>query len=68
MVSLYISRVTLEVGNLQEVMDKIREPLERIRDADIILVNKGDLDTDMKGYAGKIPRYNMRYKRHTFTA
>ncbi|MBA4418189.1 MAG: tetraacyldisaccharide 4'-kinase [Syntrophus sp. (in: bacteria)] len=39
-----------------------REPLERIRDADIILVNKGDLDADMKGYAGKIPQYKMRYK------
>jgi tetraacyldisaccharide 4'-kinase len=39
-----------------------REPLERIRDADIILVNKGDLDEDMEAYTEKIPTYKMRYK------
>ncbi len=39
-----------------------REPLERIRDADIILINKGDLDADMEAYAGQTPRYRMRYK------
>ena len=39
-----------------------REPLERIRDADIILVNKGDLDEDMEAYTEEIPTYRMRYK------
>ncbi|MDR2018008.1 MAG: tetraacyldisaccharide 4'-kinase [Syntrophobacterales bacterium] len=39
-----------------------REPLERIRDADIILVNKGDLDEDMRAYTDEIPTYRMRYK------
>ena len=39
-----------------------REPLDRIRDADIILVNKGDLDEDMEAYTGEIPTYRMRYK------
>ena len=39
-----------------------REPPERIRDADFILVNKGDLDAYMEEMAGEIPRYRMRYK------
>ncbi len=39
-----------------------REPLERVREADIILVNKGDLDEEMEEAAGDIPRYRIRYK------
>jgi tetraacyldisaccharide 4'-kinase len=39
-----------------------REPLERIKKADIILVNKGELDREMEAITGEIPRYRMRYK------
>ena len=39
-----------------------REAPERIREADIILVNKGDLDVHIENLAEEIPRYRMRYK------
>jgi len=39
-----------------------REHLERVRDADVILVNKGDLDDDIREYTKDIPRYMMGYK------
>ena len=39
-----------------------REPLERIRDADIILVNKGDLDEMMDSLTEGMSRYRIRYK------
>jgi tetraacyldisaccharide 4'-kinase len=39
-----------------------REPLERVKKADIILVNKGDLDREMKAITEEIPRYRIQYK------
>lgn len=39
-----------------------REPFERIKEADIILVNKGDLDNDAKTITKGIPSFKVKYK------
>ncbi len=39
-----------------------REPFARVRDADIILVNKGQPDKEMEGYMDEARCYTMRYK------
>ena len=39
-----------------------REPVERLREADIILVNKGELDPEMEALAKDKPRYRIRYR------
>jgi tetraacyldisaccharide 4'-kinase len=39
-----------------------REPFERIKEADIILVNKGDLDNDTKDITKGIPAFKVKYK------
>lgn len=39
-----------------------RESAKRIGEADIILVNKGELDDDTRHYAGRIPAFHITYK------
>jgi tetraacyldisaccharide 4'-kinase len=39
-----------------------REEVERIKDADIILVNKGDMDGDARQYSEGVPVFRARYK------
>jgi tetraacyldisaccharide 4'-kinase len=39
-----------------------RESTGRIGEADIILVNKGELDDDTRHYAGRIPAFHVTYK------
>jgi tetraacyldisaccharide 4'-kinase len=39
-----------------------REPLERVRDADIILVNKGHPGKDVEAYMDETPCYTMGYR------
>lgn len=39
-----------------------REPLDRIHEADVILINKGELDRTVKSFAAGIPAFRMKYK------
>ncbi|MCX5799543.1 MAG: tetraacyldisaccharide 4'-kinase [Proteobacteria bacterium] len=39
-----------------------REPLMRIKDADIILVNKGNLDSNTRAFAEGKPTFKVKYK------
>jgi tetraacyldisaccharide 4'-kinase len=40
----------------------LREPLEMLRKADILLVNKGELSTDIRELAAGIPAFHVRYR------